>query len=857
MGLLVLMIVLVVVVGGYVEPKPQPNNLLPHTLLSMHPQHGTTHQQHRYDRHVHNPDKHHNRSAKSGRRHSADVKVFVDGGGGKVSGFLHHFWRSTGLCPPSPHSSPQPFLLSQDEALNLALVGSAPHQAFTQVRIHWLFDLVNASQLDTLLDHLYHHQLRPGFELMGNPGGIFTDLENDTQVIWWRDLVTQTAARYTGRYGLEWVGSWRWETWNEPDHHDFDNLNFTVQGFLNYYDACRAGLDAVWEGMVLGGPGGSCRDPGFSSMCWALLTHCHQGTSYFPPHRPPRIDFISIHKKGQEDADSILTEEVHTINIIRRSFPRLHHIPVINDEGDFMKGWWRGLTWRADARYPAMVARAVALHLPLLSSLRYELLSFDNAFLNYRPSFFDQRTLVARFQMNSSLPVHVQMVKKWSYSVMGLLARLGHRLLPHYTSPHLPNLSLISSCRGCDSGDGVVTSAGEPNEVDNRLQFLARDSQIPVTTPTTPVTAIPSMTVPSSTPVTTSTTPAITTTTTTTPARPVSASTPEMTASTPTTSASPSFIHTSTPTTETPSLITVSRGDDDDGRDSNAAGTSRGVNDSAGSSDGDGGGSDDGGPAGSSDDGGGSDDGGNGSSVNGAGNDDSVGDRGHSDGGDVGSSWEVTVLLTRSKGTVTNASNSLTVRVTVAIPKRLVGGVLVAAMYRLGWGQKGPYEAWQEVGSPEEPSRQQLKYIRAYEGGNRVGPVGVVVMRPVLQVTLNMTLPDLQLLHLCQPHPATPGQVVGVRTMGVTSSDVLVTWTDQRITTRCILRYEVERSVRNRGGPYRRVSGKTVTDNNFWYSLPQLSGSVMTVEGWYRVRVVTYWGSVGPYSPPHYHHQYQ
>ncbi|KAK4292477.1 hypothetical protein Pmani_034764 [Petrolisthes manimaculis] len=806
MGLLVLMIVLVVVVvvGGYVEPKPQPNNLLPHTLLFMHTQHGTTHQQHRYDRHVHNPDKHHNRSAKSGRRHSADVKVFVDGGGGKVSGFLHHFWRSTGLCPPSPHSSPQPFLLSQDEALNLALVGSAPHQAFTQVRIHWLFDLVNASlewsvggevvmtpvynfsQLDTLLDHLYHHHLRPGFELMGNPGGIFTDLENDTQVIWWRDLVTQTAARYTGRYGLEWVGSWRWETWNEPDHHDFDNLNFTVQGFLNYYDACRAGLDAVWEGMVLGGPGGSCRDPGFSSMCWALLTHCHQGTSYFPPHRPPRIDFISIHKKGQEDADSILTEEVHTINIIRRSFPRLHHIPVINDEGDFMKGWWRGLTWRADARYPAMVARAVALHLPLLSSMRYELLSFDNAFLNYRPSFFDQRTLVARFQMNSSLPVHVQMVKKWSYSVMGLLARLGHRLLPHYTSPHLPNLSLISSCRGCDSGDGVVTSAGEPNEVDNRLQFLAQDSQIPVTTPTTSVTA-------------------------------------------------------------TPSLITVSRGDDDDGRDSDAAGTSRGVNDSAGSSDGDGGGSGDGGPAGSSDDGGpgssddggssgdggpagssdnggGSGDGGNGSSVNGAGNDDSVGDRGHSDGadGDVGSSWEVTVLLTRSKGTVTNASNSFTVRVTVAIPKRLVGGVLVAAMYRLGWGQKGPYEAWQEVGSPEEPSRQQLKYIRAYEGGNRVGPVGVVVMRPVLQVTLNMTLPDLQLLHLCQPHPATPGQVVGVRTMGVTSSDILVTssdilvtWTDERITTRCILRYEVERSVRNRGGPYRRVSGKTVTDNNF------------------------------------------
>ena len=32
------------------------------------------------------------------------------------------------------------------------------------------------------------------------------------------------------RYGLDYVASWNFESWNEPDNHDFDSLNFTMQG---------------------------------------------------------------------------------------------------------------------------------------------------------------------------------------------------------------------------------------------------------------------------------------------------------------------------------------------------------------------------------------------------------------------------------------------------------------------------------------------------------------------------------------------------------------------------------------------------------------------------------------------------
>ncbi|XP_069169007.1 uncharacterized protein [Procambarus clarkii] len=292
------------------------------------------------------------------------VKVAIDGRFARDH--FHHFWRSTGLC------------------------------------IEKGIPRYNFSQLDRLLDHLHHYQLRPGFELMGNPGGLFTNLENHTQVVWWRRLVAHTATRYIGRYGLPWVTSWLWETWNEPDHHDFDNLNFTVQGFLNYYDACRAGLEDVSPRLVMGGPGGSCRDPGFSTLCWALLQHCHNGSSIFNPASPPTIDYISFHKKGCGEAESILTQELETASIIRTNYPSLRHLPLINDEGDFLKGWWRREEWRADSRYAALVARAVYVHHQARAALPHLLYSFDNAFLNYRPSFFDQRTMVARSGLVSS-----------------------------------------------------------------------------------------------------------------------------------------------------------------------------------------------------------------------------------------------------------------------------------------------------------------------------------------------------------------------------------------------------------------------------------------------------------------------
>nr|XP_048302982.1 alpha-L-iduronidase isoform X1 [Myodes glareolus]XP_048302983.1 alpha-L-iduronidase isoform X1 [Myodes glareolus]XP_048302984.1 alpha-L-iduronidase isoform X1 [Myodes glareolus]XP_048302985.1 alpha-L-iduronidase isoform X1 [Myodes glareolus] len=351
------------------------------------------------------------------------------------------FWRSTGFCPPLPHDQADRFDLSWDQQLNLAYIGAVPHSGIEQVRIHWLLDLITArkssrqgliynfTHLDAFLDLLMENQLLPGFELMGSPSGHFTDFEDKQQVFEWKDLVSLLARRYIGRYGLTHVSKWNFETWNEPDHHDFDNVSMTAQGFLNYYDACSEGLRMASPTLRLGGPGDSFHPLPKSPLCWSLLRHCANGTNFFTGEVGVRLDFISLHKKGAGSSISILEQEVAVVEQIQQLFPEFKDTPIYNDEADPLVGWSLPQTWRADVTYAALVVKVIAQHQNLLlanssSSMRYVLLSNDNAFLSYHPHPFSQRTLTARFQVNNTCPPHVQLLRKPVLTVMGLMALL-------------------------------------------------------------------------------------------------------------------------------------------------------------------------------------------------------------------------------------------------------------------------------------------------------------------------------------------------------------------------------------------------------------------------------------------------
>lgn len=351
------------------------------------------------------------------------------------------FWRSTGFCPPLPHDHADQYDLSWDQQLNLAYIGAVPHSGIEQVRIHWLLDLITArkssgqgllynfTHLDAFLDLLMENQLLPGFELMGSPSGHFTDFEDKQQVFEWKDLVSLLASRYIGRYGLTHVSKWNFETWNEPDHHDFDNVSMTTQGFLNYYDACSEGLRTASPTLRLGGPGDSFHPLPRSPLCWSLLGHCANGTNFFTGEVGVRLDYISLHKKGAGSSIAILEQEVAVVEQIQQLFPEFKDTPIYNDEADPLVGWSLPQPWRADVTYAALVVKVIAQHQNLLfangsSSMRYVLLSNDNAFLSYHPHPFSQRTLTARFQVNNTCPPHVQLLRKPVLTAMGLMALL-------------------------------------------------------------------------------------------------------------------------------------------------------------------------------------------------------------------------------------------------------------------------------------------------------------------------------------------------------------------------------------------------------------------------------------------------
>ncbi|XP_071971503.1 alpha-L-iduronidase [Engystomops pustulosus] len=386
---------------------------------------------------------------------------------------MKHFWKSTGFCPPLPHDKVE-YFLGEDQRLNLAYISSVPHGGILQIRIHWLFELIkvsvingephyNFTKLDELMDLLMENGLVPGFELMGNPSGYFTNFEAKMQVFEWRELIFLTAKRYIEKYGLEHVSTWNFETWNEPDHHDFDNISITVTGFQNYYDACSEGLKKASPQLRFGGPGDSCHSPPSSPICWGLLSHCYNGTNIFTGETGVRLDYIALHKKGGGSSYRILEQEIDTVSEIQQRFPQFKFVPIYNDEADPLVGWSSPQSWRGDVTYAAMVIKVIDQHLDLIHaegnpSMNYSLLSNDNAFMNYYPHYFTQRTLTARFQMNNTKPPHVQMVRKPVLTVMGLLALLGETQI----SSDILNVGASSNY----STVGVLASVHEPKNGD-------------------------------------------------------------------------------------------------------------------------------------------------------------------------------------------------------------------------------------------------------------------------------------------------------------------------------------------------------------------------------------------------------
>jgi L-iduronidase len=351
-------------------------------------------------------------------------------------GALRRFWCSTGFTPAR-------LLLADEMRQLLQYLGSVPHGGIRHVRIHYLLELLRGSAfggeaphydwslLDRGLDVLVENRLAPFFELMGNPGGYFTDYEKSDQVHAWRRLVRDLARHCIGRYGIDEVLSWYFETWNEPDVGWWKQSD---RAFHNYYDACSAGLADVDPRLRMGGPG-TCQ--GLSDRLKSFLAHCDCGTDFFTAAKGVRLDFISVHEKGAHsnkedltpDMRGVCQREADIVAYIRRNHPRLADVPFMNNECDPQVGWHDTHTWHAKAYYAAQIPKVIDQHQRHLVDelkVRYELLSNDNGFVGA----WGHRTHLALFANAEDLTLgRFEQIKKPCLNAMTMLSLLGESRL--------------------------------------------------------------------------------------------------------------------------------------------------------------------------------------------------------------------------------------------------------------------------------------------------------------------------------------------------------------------------------------------------------------------------------------------
>lgn len=173
----------------------------------------------------------------------------------------------------------------------------------------------------------------------------------------------------------------------------------------------------------LRGPAGLFKNEEKHKFCWGVLEKCNENVKKCP------IDVITFHRKGDgNEAQEILNYSLDLLNEFSSKFPNLKNFKYSNTEADPIKKWSEPRDFQTDSRYAAILVETVLEHWQAIYDGRMKNLdsiSHDNAFLNFNPNFFKQRTLLARFQMNNTTPRHIQFVQKPVFSALGLMSNLA------------------------------------------------------------------------------------------------------------------------------------------------------------------------------------------------------------------------------------------------------------------------------------------------------------------------------------------------------------------------------------------------------------------------------------------------
>jgi xylan 1,4-beta-xylosidase len=152
----------------------------------------------------------------------------------------------------------------------------------------------------------------------------------------WEELVYQWAKHCVEKYGAEEVGTWWWQTWNEPN---IGYWNGTPEEFLRLNDHAMAAVRRALPTARVGGPHTAGDGGAFMEQ---FLEHALHGTNYATGQQGTPLDYLAFHAKGKpETLDGHvrmgIQNQLRTIDTALARFaryPMLRSKPVIIGESD-------------------------------------------------------------------------------------------------------------------------------------------------------------------------------------------------------------------------------------------------------------------------------------------------------------------------------------------------------------------------------------------------------------------------------------------------------------------------------------------------------------------------------------------
>ncbi len=184
----------------------------------------------------------------------------------------------------------------------------------------------NFSYIDQIYDGLLENRIRPYVELSFTPKKMASD-PAALHAFWykqnvsppkdyglWDAMIRAFADHLIPRYGLEEVGTWKFEVWNEPNI-DFWGGNPKQPTYFELYDHTARALKSVSPRLQVGGPS-------TAQAAWVGDFLAHAKAQDVP------VDFVSTHVYANDTADNVL----HTNENVPRDKMVWRAVQMVHDE---------------------------------------------------------------------------------------------------------------------------------------------------------------------------------------------------------------------------------------------------------------------------------------------------------------------------------------------------------------------------------------------------------------------------------------------------------------------------------------------------------------------------------------------